>query len=360
MPQWGVSNTTSNAVLWAPAQFNLAPNSANRDLLFGNTTASGVRTGETIGLYPVTANLVANNLGSIMGVDVLSPGTGATARPTVTFTDPTGGGSSATATTNTMLVSAAVNSTTTGTNGNYIPTANATTTLKVSATGNSFPAVLNVVSTAVRGTPIVNAAGGLYTNGDVVTTATGTGTKATFTVTTNGTGNAATVAVTTRGGYLTNPTNLTANATTSLVTSVNASANGLTLCISGNSTLGMGVNAVTISNAGSFVGTLPVSNAAVSTNTADQTGTGATFVVGIGLERIVVTGAGSGYSDTTAVTFNNNLTGQSVSVQTPKGGSFAHQGWNLITQGTGGRAGRTQTECLVVGHIAGDTTLPGQ
>ena len=36
----------------------------------------------------------------------------------------------------------------------------------------------------------------------------------------------------------------------------------------------------------------------------------------------------------------------------------AHAGWTLVTQGTGGRAGRVQTETLVAMHSLGDYTAP--
>jgi hypothetical protein len=36
----------------------------------------------------------------------------------------------------------------------------------------------------------------------------------------------------------------------------------------------------------------------------------------------------------------------------------AHAGWTLVTQGTGGRAGRIQTETLVAMHSLGDYTAP--
>jgi len=148
MAQWGKSNVTSNSVLWAPAQFNKAPNTVNRDLLFGNTTADGLRTGQTIGLSPVSDTVVAN-VGTISGATVVLSGTGATARPNISITDPTGSGSGATATANLGLVSASANNT--GTGASYVPG----DVLTISG-GTGTSATINVVSTAVR-TAAINA-----------------------------------------------------------------------------------------------------------------------------------------------------------------------------------------------------------
>lgn len=53
MPLWGNTDTTGNSAIFAPAQVKLAPNTANRDDLFGNTTAGAFFTGATIGQYGV-------------------------------------------------------------------------------------------------------------------------------------------------------------------------------------------------------------------------------------------------------------------------------------------------------------------
>ena len=53
MAQWGNTDDAANSVLWAVGQLNKTANSANRDALFGNTTADAFVTGETIGQYGV-------------------------------------------------------------------------------------------------------------------------------------------------------------------------------------------------------------------------------------------------------------------------------------------------------------------
>lgn len=55
MAQWGSNDASSNAVLWSGALVKLAPNSANRDALYGNSTADAFISGATIGVYGVDA-----------------------------------------------------------------------------------------------------------------------------------------------------------------------------------------------------------------------------------------------------------------------------------------------------------------
>jgi hypothetical protein len=53
MAQWGKNDAASNSVLWGPSWVKLAPNTANRDDLFGNTTANAFIDGVTVGQYGV-------------------------------------------------------------------------------------------------------------------------------------------------------------------------------------------------------------------------------------------------------------------------------------------------------------------
>ncbi len=51
MAQWGNTDDAANSVNWAPTSVKLTPNTANRDALFGNTTADAFITGLTIGQF---------------------------------------------------------------------------------------------------------------------------------------------------------------------------------------------------------------------------------------------------------------------------------------------------------------------
>ena len=59
MAQWGKNDVASNSVLWATESVNLPANSANRDDLFGNTTADQYFDGVTIGQYGVDTTEMA-------------------------------------------------------------------------------------------------------------------------------------------------------------------------------------------------------------------------------------------------------------------------------------------------------------
>lgn len=95
MAQWGSSDASSNAVLWAPTSVNLAPNTTNRDNLYGNTTADAFITGETVGMFSADATELSVGSGEVAQIILESRGSGYTANATVTISG--GGGSSATA-----------------------------------------------------------------------------------------------------------------------------------------------------------------------------------------------------------------------------------------------------------------------
>ena len=54
MALWGSADQANNSPIYAPAQFKVTPNTANRDALYGNTTANALFAGETIGVYGVS------------------------------------------------------------------------------------------------------------------------------------------------------------------------------------------------------------------------------------------------------------------------------------------------------------------
>ena len=63
MPLWGNQDAASNSTIFAPTSVKLAPNSANRDNLFDNTTADAFITGVTVGQFGVDSNEIAVNPG---------------------------------------------------------------------------------------------------------------------------------------------------------------------------------------------------------------------------------------------------------------------------------------------------------
>lgn len=345
MSQWGNNDQANNSPVWAPAQFNEAPTTANRDALYGNTTANGVVNGAIIGVYAVDQSEMAYGRGSkagVVSITVTANGTGYQVRPTVTITnaasDSTGSGATATATA--QVLSAVANAV--GTGGTYIPGE----TLTVSG-GTGTAAVLTVAQTAIRAVPAITNGGSGYANGDIVQFATGTGTQANLTVTTGAADSiVASLALTTNGAYTVNPT-LTNAATT------NATGSGTGLRITANTR----VKTVTVSTVGEYTA-LPTTNAA-GHSTAN--GSGATFVLTFGVKNVTVTNAGSNYSLAPTVAFGGTggtgSTGTAVR-QNPGGpaAGVTHTGWVVTRTGTGGRAGRVTSEVLVAGGIANDAS----
>jgi len=68
MSQWKSDDSAANSVLWGPSQLKLPANSANRDTLFGNSSADAYVTGATIGTYGVDDDEATYDLFKIIGV----------------------------------------------------------------------------------------------------------------------------------------------------------------------------------------------------------------------------------------------------------------------------------------------------
>lgn len=199
MAQWGMSDASSNAVLWAPSQVKLTPNTTNRDSLYGNTTADAFVTGATVGMFAVD-NLETPGYANVTTVAVSAAGSGFTARPTVVFAAPNLAGGT-------------------------------------TATGNATAKVVSA-NVGVSGTSYVNA--------EVVTIDGGTGTAANVSVTTDASGNVTAVALVSgqTGSYTVLPS-LANNAATG------GSGSGLQLNLS------IGLNTVTVTANGSGYSTAP-------------------------------------------------------------------------------------------------------
>lgn len=95
MALWGSSDASTNAVIWAPTSVRLAPNTANRNNLYTNTTPNAFTNGQTVGMFAVDSTEEAVGSGNVAQIIITNAGTGYTANATVTISG--GGGSSATA-----------------------------------------------------------------------------------------------------------------------------------------------------------------------------------------------------------------------------------------------------------------------
>lgn len=60
MPQWGSRDNANSSVLWSGALVNKTPNSAIRNAMFSNATASAFVTNETIGVFGIERVDLAN------------------------------------------------------------------------------------------------------------------------------------------------------------------------------------------------------------------------------------------------------------------------------------------------------------
>lgn len=192
MSQWGKSDAASNSVLWAPTSVKLAPNTTNRDNLYGNTTADAFITNQTVGMFAIDTS---ESLGeaNVVSVAVTAAGSGFTVRPTVTFSG--GGGTGAAANTTAKLVAVAIGDAGSGYVNAEVVTINGGTgtSANVTIANTNASGVVTAVS-------IVSGQAGSYTvlptlANNAVTGGTGTGLKLnltiglnTVTVTANGSG----------------------------------------------------------------------------------------------------------------------------------------------------------------------------
>jgi hypothetical protein len=59
MSQWKNDDSAANSVLWGVTQYNKAPNTANRNAFYGNTTANAYSNGITVGQFGVDTSEMA-------------------------------------------------------------------------------------------------------------------------------------------------------------------------------------------------------------------------------------------------------------------------------------------------------------
>jgi hypothetical protein len=86
MALWGNTDTASNSCIFAAAQFNKAPNTANQTDLFGNITLDSFVTGMKVGQFGVDSTEIGVSNGAVVSYTVTSPGSGYSANAVVTVT----------------------------------------------------------------------------------------------------------------------------------------------------------------------------------------------------------------------------------------------------------------------------------
>jgi len=86
MALWGNTDTASNSCIFAAAQVNKAPNTANQTNLFGNNSVDAFITDMKVGQFGVDGTEIAVSNGSIISYTVTYPGSGYTSNAVVTVT----------------------------------------------------------------------------------------------------------------------------------------------------------------------------------------------------------------------------------------------------------------------------------
>lgn len=345
MPLWGNKDAASNSVLSAPMQFKQAPNTANRDALYGNTTANGYGTGETIGMYGVDTTEISIGSGNVAFITITNPGTGYTANAAVTISG--GGGSSATAN----------------------ATANTTTgkiqIVNITAAGSSYetnPTVAINAPTAIT----FNANTGLFQNTSFYSNTIGVANTTDFITTTtdhgfsNGdrvvylvpAGNTAVTGLTNTSSYYV----ISANSTAFKLSETSGGAAVNVASIAANETHVLQrrdfveISSNILQNTDAITYSIATGNTAVTELTngtkyyaVDANSSGVYLATSPNGSRLTLT---PGVSES-----GHRLTGETATATASVGGAqnkgVAHAGWVIRTEGTGGRAGRVQYETLV-------------
>ena len=232
MPLFGKIDRANNAPIFSGSLVKLTPNTANRDALYGNTTADAFITNQTIGVHAVTAaEKAAGNNAVLTAVAVAHGG------------------------------------------NNYAPG----DILSVNGGTSTVTATINVTATEVR-SATANAIGTGYANGDVVTIANGVGTMATFTVTTGAANTSvASLAVTNAGRFTTNPS-------LAGVATINTTGSGSGLTIA----MVMKIREVEIANGGLYT----VQPTLANNQVGNVTGVGVSANIDLTFSNATMTSAG--------------------------------------------------------------------
>lgn len=158
MPLWGSTDQANNSALYAPAQFSKPANTANRDALYGNTTASAFVNNATVGQLGVSAAEVGVTNGSVISIGIVDPGYGYFANATVTLS----GNATANATANSTGYISAINITAAGNNYQSEPTVTISAPI-VSFNANTAVDDVNDFITLTNGTRLQNGMAVKYT-----------------------------------------------------------------------------------------------------------------------------------------------------------------------------------------------------
>lgn len=180
MSQWGKNDAASNSVLWGPVQFNKAPTRTNANLMYGNTTANGFGTGETVGMYAVDTTEAGVVGGNLVSGFVTFAGSGYSANAAVTVTVVDGGSSAVVnAQANSIGKISAINISTRGSGYKVPPRITVAAPAAQTFAGNVTSGAVLLGNSSANGFIVLGATNrAFFQNNDIVTYLVGTGNTA--------------------------------------------------------------------------------------------------------------------------------------------------------------------------------------
>jgi hypothetical protein len=177
MPLWGLNDTASNSVIWAPSQVGKAPTRAQANLLYGNTTPNAYFNGVTVGMFAVDKTEAGVTGSSVAEIIITSAGSGYNGNAVVTITSSSGVNATANAEANATGRIAAINITEVGSGYTSTPTVTVAAPSTLGFSGNSTGVVVG--NSTVKGFILLGTANvALLANGDAVTYFVGDGNTA--------------------------------------------------------------------------------------------------------------------------------------------------------------------------------------
>lgn len=361
MSQWGSSDASSNAVLWASTSVKLAPNTTNRDNLYGNTTQDAFTTGQKVGVFAVDSTEEVVGAGGIASIVITNAGSGYSANATVTVSGGGGSSGAANAEANATGRIAVVNISNAGSSYENNPTI-----VIAAPTAKTFNA-----NTALIKDNTFNANTGVNSTTERITTSSAhglsDGDKVQYLV---AAGNTAIGGLTNASSYYITNSNTTVFTLSETAGGANVNITATATSETGHTLRRVGQGYITIAS-NVLQGNDAVTYASATGNTAiAELTSGTVYYVKTANSTTVSLSATKG-GDAIVLTpglgeTGHSLTGETATAKAVVGGAqnkgIAHTGWVLRTEGTGGRAGRVQYEVLVAGGIvddgSDDTILP--
>lgn len=351
MAQWGSSDASSNAVLWAPTSVKLAPTTTNRDSLYGNTTADAFITGQRVGMFAVDKTEEAVGNGPIVTTTVTFAGSGYTANATVTVTgDGADGAVNAHANSTGKIDLVKIENAGSGYENNATLVIAAPSAITFNANTALFEDAAFNANTGVNGTTeyITTTSAHGFTNGDRVKYIVASGNTAI--------------------GGLTNATSYYVISANTTAFKLSTSSGGTAVDVTPTATSETGhtlrrqdfieISSNVLQN-GDQVTYKTAAGNTVITGLANNT---SYYVVGANATGVYLSTANGGsrisLSTPGLSETGHSFTGQTATAVATVGGAankgIPHTGWVLRTEGSGGRAGRVQYEVLVAGGIVTD------